>query len=117
MVANYSWRLTENVVNIPRETPLEKADFSFCYQILFEGNFFVSGTKPCILSLSLIRPSLTWIYAGLVHADNLYEFIGIFVLLYLEDTVFLEPSTTSGSYRLSSFFSSLISELLGEDFD
>lgn len=89
------------------DNSLEKL-ISLFQQESIATSFFVRAGSPCPCSISLLRFCLVSTYVetrSCACCPSLCELIGVQVLLFLEDTVFLQTSTTSHSYHLSIVFS------------
>lgn len=92
------------------DNSLEKL-ISLFQQESISNSFFVRAGSPCPCSISLLRFCLVSTYIetrSCACCPSLCELIGVSVLLFLEDTVFLQTSTTSHSYHLSIVFSEQI---------
>lgn len=90
--------LTPCLVDMPNEISSEKTKFSFVSDV--NGRQLIVGGVCVHFPLSSGTPSVLKLI-GPVHAPTVSEFICVSVLLYLEDTIFLDSSNTPGSPNLS----------------
>jgi hypothetical protein len=101
LVRSLPWR----AVDIPYNTPLEKADIPFFQQVSIANSFLV---KHETLSLYLRAQIFFWLKAAHIlsmMSQSMRVHIAS-VLLCLKEAVSLESSTTHDAYNLPSFSSS-----------
>lgn len=89
-----------NVDDTPDDTLLDKIDFPFASAYQFSDNFLVRDRTPCPICnpLSGMRHHLTCLC---VCCHSVFEFVCIWVLLCLDNTVSLELPLNSSTFFFS----------------